>query len=66
MISYSKWIENRFQGKLVKEVGGEHSRNRTGRVIETMWDENGALHCRMIDDADQLGWWCPAKWLEVI
>lgn len=55
------WIEKLWQGRDVREVGGPHSLGRTGKVEETMWDEKGALHCQMTG-----GWWCPAKWLEIV
>ncbi len=52
------WIAEQWQDQEVKETGGD---KRSGVVTETMFDENGALHCKVEDE-----WWCPAAKLEVV
>lgn len=50
------WIAAEWMGKNVEQVSGfPDCIGRTGKVEETMFDEKGALHCRMSG-----GWWCPA------
>lgn len=55
-----KWIESQWLNKQVVQVkGSDDCIGREGKVIETFWDEKGALHCK-VDD-----WWCPAAFLAV-
>jgi hypothetical protein len=56
------WISSKWMGKSVIQArGSADCIGRKGTVEETMWDEKGALHCRMSGD-----WWCPAASLEII
>lgn len=59
----NKWIEEQWMGKEVRQVQGiPELIGRTGKVGFTMWDENGALHCKV--DGPGGEWWCPASLLE--
>lgn len=57
-----------WQGIRVKQIDGlRHLIGRTGKVVETFFDEKGALHCKMEKEkeTDAPGWfWCPASLLE--
>ena len=46
-----KWIEKQWMGRFVKQIDS----GRMSKVVETLWDEKGALHIRTED-----GYWSPA------
>ena len=68
--SMNTWIASQWMGKSVKQVtGSSDCIGRVGIVEETMWDERGALHCRMVHNSMHgmsSEWWCPAINLEVV
>lgn len=59
------WIASNWMNKTVKQVSSsdlnDKSIGRVSVVVETMFDENGALHCKTKD-----GYWCPASRLEIV
>ena len=56
------WIESKWLNQSVKQISGiTELIGRSGIVQELMWDEKGALHCKMHN-----GWWCPASMLKII
>ena len=58
-------IESVWMGKTVRQVAGlDRLIGRTGIVLHTFFDENGALHCKM--DAGAEAWWCPAALLTIV
>lgn len=57
------WNEKTWIGSSVQQIDGiQELIGRTGVVIETFWDENDHLHCKM----DPEGWWCPANLLKIV
>lgn len=57
------WIASQWMGKKVEQIAGSKDCiGRGGKVVETMWDERGALHCKM--EAGNDWWWCPAVLLD--
>lgn len=54
-----KIIENAWRGARVKRKQPD-GHTGTHIVVETLWDEKGALHCK--DDA---GYWTPAAMLDL-
>ena len=56
------WIAGHWQDKQVRQVSSCDGTNigRTSKVVDTTFDENGALHCKTED-----GYWCPASRLEI-
>jgi hypothetical protein len=65
----NNWIAANWMGKAVKQIAGSPDCiGRVGNVEETMWDERGALHCRMVHNSAHgmtSEWWCPALLLEL-
>jgi len=58
------WIESKWMGKNVRQNDGiSHLIGRMGKVVETFWDEKGALHCKVSGGPYGL-FWCPADLLE--
>ena len=60
------WISAQWMNKLVRQVSAsepkyQHNVGRESKVVETFWDENGALHLRTADM-----YWCPASLMEII
>ena len=54
------WIEGLWRDKRVLQVGGlDGLVGRRGRVVDLVWDERGALHCKVAPG----DWWCPATLL---
>lgn len=64
------WIASNWMGKEVRqERGSADCVGRVGEVEETMFDEKGALHCRMVHNSAHgmtNEWWCPAALLEIV
>ena len=59
------YIASQWMNKTVKQVKGDPKLvGRAGVVVETFWDEKGALHCK-IDDYETY-FWAPASVLEII
>lgn len=60
------WIAENWMGKKVRqERGSKDCIGREGEVVETFFDEKGALHCRMYRTS-ATDWWCPAALLEIV
>lgn len=63
------WIVSHWTGKTVRQASGsDDCIGRVGTVEGTMWDEKGALHCRMVHNSAHgmtSEWWCPALLLEI-
>lgn len=57
-----EWIAKQWMGKLVMQTGGiPELVGRKGCVVETLFDEKGALHCRCTGASE---FWCPASMLK--
>ena len=57
-------IEALWTGKNVFQARGDkHPVRKPGVVIETFWDEKGALHCK-VQPSDGEPWWCPVGMLD--
>ena len=61
------WIAEQWMGKTVREVSGMCNLGRTGKVVETLHDENGKLHCQA-ETSNGTGdyFWCPACCLVIV
>lgn len=60
------WIASEWMNKTVKQVpytdgSNDEAIGRISVVVDTLFDEKGALHCKTKD-----GFWCPASRLEII
>lgn len=66
-MSANSWIESLWMGKQVKqERGSDDCIGRAGTVVETLWDENGAMHCKVQGTPDDRWFWCPVFFLEIV
>jgi len=58
-----EWIAKQWTGKLVMQTSGiPELVGRKGRVVETLFDEKGALHCLCARDGED-AFWCSASML---
>jgi hypothetical protein len=55
-------IEKEWMEAEVTKLDNPNFTGISGRVKEVIWDEKGALHCRVDDGFDD--WWCPVSLLK--
>ncbi len=58
------WIAKMWMGKEVRQISGSPACiGEEGIVVGTMWDEKGALHCKMVNSNNE-EWCCSAAMLD--
>jgi hypothetical protein len=61
----NQWITSNWLGKTVRQTAVRIDTCApmpgSSTVVDTMWDEKGALHLQMAN-----GYWCPAAIMEIV